>query len=78
MDKVQKLPDSQGVASPLGKIRREHPRGRNKMLLEKEKKRREHEDWEAVMRQELDESDHDTADDAPEESHRGHLLDQKV
>jgi len=77
MDKVPKLPSTHGIANPLGKSRRDRPKGREKDAAEEEKRRRK-EEWERAAMPDPEESDRDPGEEAPVEEKRGLLLDEKA
>ncbi len=78
MENVKKLPSTQGIANPIGKSRRERPKGRDDENLEKARKRRKQQEQNEAQRFEQDSSETESRDQAPEENERGQLLDEKA
>jgi len=78
MEEVRKLPSTQGIANPLGKSRRERPRGKDEDGLEKKRNRQTQEEKDRADAPDPENRDNDPREQAPEEEKRGLLLDEKA
>jgi hypothetical protein len=78
MEKLRKLPSTPGIANPLGKSHRDRPKGKDEESLEKSRKRRKKQEPKDNARLEVESSETDSRDQAPEENERGQLLDEKA
>ncbi|MBC8367560.1 hypothetical protein H8E52_09130 [bacterium] len=78
MEKLRKLPSTPGIANPLGKSHRDRPKGKDEENLEQSRKQRKRREPTDDSRFELESSETDPRDQAPEENERGQLLDEKA
>jgi len=79
MEKLRKLPRSPGIANPLGKSRRDRPKGRDEDRFEKARKRRHRpEDEDEASGFPRATGDSTSRDPSPEDVDNGHLLDEKA
>jgi hypothetical protein len=78
MEKLQKLPSTPGIANPVGKSRRDRPKGRDEENLEKSRKRRKRETVNEAEYHDSRGEEQDSREQAPEGDERGRLLDEKA